>query len=62
MPNTVEFHRVLRATPERVYRGFLDPDALVKCRHSLAFNFASFSLMKARISSAMSSSLAHCSL
>jgi uncharacterized protein YndB with AHSA1/START domain len=30
MPNTVEFHRVLRATPERVYRAFLDPDALVK--------------------------------
>lgn len=30
MPNTVRFHRVLRATPERVYRAFLDPDALVK--------------------------------
>ncbi len=30
MPNTVEFHRVLRAAPERVYRAFLDPDALVK--------------------------------
>ncbi|MEO5896645.1 MAG: SRPBCC domain-containing protein, partial [Vicinamibacterales bacterium] len=30
MPNTVEFHRVLRATRERVYRAFLDPDALVK--------------------------------
>ncbi len=30
MPNTVGFHRVLRATPERVYRAFLDPDALVK--------------------------------
>ena len=30
MPNTVQFHRVLRATPERVYRAFLDPDALVK--------------------------------
>jgi uncharacterized protein YndB with AHSA1/START domain len=30
MPSTVEFHRVLRATPERVYRAFLDPDALVK--------------------------------
>jgi uncharacterized protein YndB with AHSA1/START domain len=30
MPSTVEFHRVLRATPDRVYRAFLDPDALVK--------------------------------
>jgi uncharacterized protein YndB with AHSA1/START domain len=30
MPNTVRFHRVLRATPERVYRAFVDPDALVK--------------------------------
>ena len=30
MPNTVQFHRVLRATPERIYRAFLDADALVK--------------------------------
>ena len=30
MPNTVRFHRVLRATPERVYRAFLDPDAMAK--------------------------------
>jgi uncharacterized protein YndB with AHSA1/START domain len=30
MPNAVRFHRVLRATPERVYRAFLDADALVK--------------------------------
>jgi uncharacterized protein YndB with AHSA1/START domain len=30
MPNTVQFHRVLRATPERIYRAFLDPDALAK--------------------------------
>lgn len=28
--NTVQLHRVLRATPERIYRAFLDPDALVK--------------------------------
>jgi uncharacterized protein YndB with AHSA1/START domain len=27
---TVRLHRVLRATPEKVYRAFLDPDALVK--------------------------------
>ena len=30
MPNTIEFNRVLRTTPERLYRAFLDPDALVK--------------------------------
>jgi uncharacterized protein YndB with AHSA1/START domain len=30
MPNTVQFHRVLRTTPERVYRAFLDPDAMAK--------------------------------
>ena len=28
--NTVRLHRVLRTAPERVYRAFLDPDALVK--------------------------------
>lgn len=28
--NTVRLHRVLRAPPERVYRAFLTPDALVK--------------------------------
>lgn len=28
--NTVRLHRVLRASPERVYRAFLDPDAMVK--------------------------------
>ena len=27
---TVRFHRVLRATPERVYRAFLDADAMAK--------------------------------
>jgi uncharacterized protein YndB with AHSA1/START domain len=28
--NTVRLHRVLRAKPERVYRAFIDPDAMVK--------------------------------
>jgi uncharacterized protein YndB with AHSA1/START domain len=28
--NTVRLHRVLRAPAERVYRAFLDPDAMVK--------------------------------
>lgn len=30
MPNTVRFHRVLKAPPDRVYKAFLDPDAMVK--------------------------------
>lgn len=28
--NTVKLHRVLRAAPERVYRAFIDPDAMAK--------------------------------
>jgi uncharacterized protein YndB with AHSA1/START domain len=28
--NTVRLHRVLRAAPERIYRAFLDPDAMAK--------------------------------
>lgn len=28
--NTIRLHRVLRATPERIYRAFVDPDAMVK--------------------------------
>ena len=28
--NTVRFHRILRATPAKVYKAFLDPDAMVK--------------------------------
>jgi uncharacterized protein YndB with AHSA1/START domain len=30
MPNTVKLHRVLRASPEKVYKAFLDADALAK--------------------------------
>ena len=30
MPNTIRLQRVLRAPPERVYRAFLDADALAK--------------------------------
>ena len=30
MPGTVRFHRVLTARPEKVYKAFIDPDALVK--------------------------------
>ena len=30
MPNTVRLHRVLKAPPERVYRAFLDADAMAK--------------------------------
>jgi len=30
MSSTIRLHRVLKAKPERVYRAFLDPEALVK--------------------------------
>ena len=30
MPNTVKLHRVLRAPPERVYKAFVDADAMAK--------------------------------
>jgi uncharacterized protein YndB with AHSA1/START domain len=30
MANTIKLHRVLRATPERIYRAFLDADAMAK--------------------------------
>lgn len=30
MPSTIRLHRVLRGKPERVYRAFLDPDAMAK--------------------------------
>ena len=36
MPNTVQFHRVLRATPDRVYRAFLDADAFFEAVAFLA--------------------------
>lgn len=28
--NTIRLHRILRSTPEKVYRAFLEPDAIVK--------------------------------
>jgi uncharacterized protein YndB with AHSA1/START domain len=30
MPNTVHLHRVLSAKPDKVYRAFIDPDAMAK--------------------------------
>ncbi|HEU6448565.1 MAG TPA: SRPBCC family protein [Verrucomicrobiae bacterium] len=30
MPNTVKLHRVLKASPEKVYKAFLDADAMAK--------------------------------
>ena len=30
MPNTIKLHRVLRASPEKIYRAFLDADAKAK--------------------------------
>ena len=28
--NTIKLHRVLRTTPEKLYKSFLDPDAMAK--------------------------------
>ena len=30
MPSTVRLHRILTASPEKLYRAFLEPDALAK--------------------------------
>jgi uncharacterized protein YndB with AHSA1/START domain len=30
MPNRIRLHRVLRTTPEKLYRAFLEPDAMAK--------------------------------
>ena len=30
MPNTIRLHRVLRSSPEKVYKAFIDPDAMSK--------------------------------
>ena len=30
MPNTVRLHRVLATRPEKVYRAFIEPDAMAK--------------------------------
>ena len=30
MPSTIQLHRVLRTTPDKVYKAFLDPDAMAK--------------------------------
>ena len=30
MPGSVQFHRVLRTDPARIYRAFVDPDAMAK--------------------------------
>lgn len=30
MPSTIKLHRVLAASPEKVYRAFIEPDALTK--------------------------------
>jgi uncharacterized protein YndB with AHSA1/START domain len=51
MPNTIRLHRVLRAAPERVYRAFLDPDALVKWMPPNGFT-AKVHSMEARVGGA----------
>ena len=30
MPSTIRLHRVFKTTPERLYKAFLDPDAMAK--------------------------------
>lgn len=30
MPNTIRLHRVLSSTPQKIYKAFLDPDALAR--------------------------------
>src|SRR3954467_395764 len=30
MPNAVRFHRVLKTSPDKIYKAFLDPDAMAK--------------------------------
>ncbi|MEY2520901.1 MAG: hypothetical protein QOF24_2660 [Verrucomicrobiota bacterium] len=29
--NTIRLHRIIRATPEKIYRAFLDEDASLRC-------------------------------
>ncbi len=38
MPSTIRLHRVLRTTPEKLYRAFLDPDAMAKWLPPHGFN------------------------
>jgi len=37
MPATIRIHRILTAPPERVYRAFLEPDAIVKWNAPFGF-------------------------
>src|SRR6476619_4456166 len=30
MPSTIKLHRVFKTTPERLYKAFIDPEAMVK--------------------------------
>ena len=45
---TVRFHRVLKAPPERVYRAFLEPDAMVRWLPPYGFT-AQVHQMEARV-------------
>ena len=45
---TVKLHRVLRASPEKIYRAFLDPDAMAKWLPPNGFT-ASVQQMDARV-------------
>lgn len=49
MPGTVKFHRVLKAPPERVYRGFTDADALCKWLPPYGFTAKMLSAFEAKV-------------
>ncbi len=48
MPGTVRLHRVLNAPPERVYKAFVDPDAMAKWLPPHGFT-AKVHFMEARV-------------
>jgi len=47
--STIRLHRVLRATPERIYRAFLDADAMVKWLPPYGFTVLPAKLVEAEI-------------
>lgn len=48
MPNTIQFHRVFKATPEKLYRAFTEADAMAKWLPPYGF-FAKVHHMDAKV-------------
>ena len=48
MPNTVRLHRVIAAKPEKVYRAFLEPDAVASWHPPFGFT-CTFHELEARL-------------